>query len=92
MPVADAPTYLLLVTLRFFEYIAYLSFDKLFGNCINNTIKERAIENEHLYISCSTCGKEFNNLASGVIYLSTVIGKLEFCSDECCRDYLKKNL
>jgi len=29
---------------------------------------------------------------SGVIYQSTVIGKLEFCSDKCCRDYLKKNL
>ena len=38
------------------------------------------------------CGKEINNLLSGVIYLSTVKGKLKFCSDECCRDYLNKNL
>jgi len=55
-------------------------------------IGERVIENEHLYISCSTCRKEFNNLLCGVIYLSTIKGKLEFCSDECCRNYLKKNL
>lgn len=50
------------------------------------------MENEHLYISCPTCGKEFNNLLSGVRYTSTVKGVLEFCSDECCRDYLKKNV
>jgi len=50
------------------------------------------MENEHLYISCSTCGKEFNNVLSGVRYTSIVKGVLEFCSDECRRDYLKKNV
>ncbi len=50
------------------------------------------MENEHLYISCPTYDNKFNNLLSGVRYASTVKRVLEFCSDECCRDYLKKNL
>jgi len=53
-------------------------------------IKERAIENEHLYISFPTCTNEFNNVLSGVQYTSIVKGAIEFCSDECCGDYLKK--
>jgi hypothetical protein len=55
-------------------------------------INERAIENENLYISCPTYTKEFNNLESGVRYTSIVKGVIEFCSDECCLDYLKKNV
>jgi len=53
-------------------------------------IKERAIENEHLYFSCPTCTKESNILVSGVQSKSIVKGAIEFCSDECCGDYLKK--
>ena len=43
-----------------------------------------------MYNSCLICGDEYNNFVSGVIYISTVKGKLEFCSDKCCGKYLEK--
>lgn len=45
-----------------------------------------------MYISCLMCGNEFNNFVSGVIYQSTVKGKLDFCSDKCCKDFLTREL
>jgi hypothetical protein len=37
---------------------------------------------------CKSCDKEFQNLTKGVLYSSSTIGVLEFCSDACCKDYL----
>jgi len=37
---------------------------------------------------CKSCGKEFQSFDEGVIYSSTVKGILDFCSDECSKDYL----
>jgi hypothetical protein len=37
---------------------------------------------------CESCGKEFQGFDEGVIYSSTVKGILDFCSDECSKDYL----
>jgi hypothetical protein len=43
-----------------------------------------------MYVSCKSCGKEFNNLLEGVRYSSIVMGSLLFCSDDCCKNYLVK--
>jgi hypothetical protein len=43
-----------------------------------------------MYVSCKSCGKEFNNLLEGVRYSSVVMGNLLFCSDSCCKNYLVK--
>jgi hypothetical protein len=43
-----------------------------------------------MYVSCKSCGKEFNDLIDGVRYSSTVKGILLFCSDDCCKNYLNK--
>jgi ribosomal protein L24E len=37
---------------------------------------------------CKSCGKEFQNLTEGVLYSSSAIGVLEFCSDKCSKNYL----
>jgi hypothetical protein len=37
---------------------------------------------------CKSCGKEFQNLSEGVLYSSSAIGVLEFCSDNCSKNYL----
>jgi ribosomal protein L24E len=37
---------------------------------------------------CKSCGKEFQNLTRGVLYSSSTIGVLEFCSDNCSKNYL----
>ncbi len=36
---------------------------------------------------CKSCGKEFQNLSEGVLYSSSAIGVLEFCSDQCSKNY-----
>ena len=36
---------------------------------------------------CKSCGKEFQNLTRGVLYSSHAIGVLEFCSDDCSKNY-----
>ena len=36
---------------------------------------------------CKLCGKEFQNFTSGVLYSSHAIGVLEFCSDDCAKNY-----
>jgi hypothetical protein len=41
-----------------------------------------------MIIACKSCGKEFQNLSQGVLYSSSVIGVLEFCSDDCSKNYL----
>ena len=41
-----------------------------------------------MYVSCKSCGKEFNDLAEGARYSSVSIGNLLFCSDNCCKTYL----
>ena len=45
-----------------------------------------------MYNSCLEYGNDFNNFVSGVIFQSTVKGKLEFCSDKCCKDFLTQDL
>ena len=37
---------------------------------------------------CKLCGKEFQNFTKGVLYSSNAIGVLEFCSDDCAKNYL----
>lgn len=37
---------------------------------------------------CKSCGKEFQNLTEGVLYSSFARGVLEFCSDDCSKNYL----
>ena len=37
---------------------------------------------------CKSCGKEFQNLTEDVLYSSSGIGVLEFCSDNCSKNYL----
>ena len=44
-----------------------------------------------MYVSCKSCGKEFNDLVDGVRYSSTAKGVLLFCSDDCCKNYLNSN-
>jgi hypothetical protein len=34
-----------------------------------------------------SCGKEFQSLTAGVLYSSSVKGILEFCSDDCSKNY-----
>ena len=41
-----------------------------------------------MYVSCKSCGKEFNDLVEGTRYSSDVMGNLIFCSDNCCKTYL----
>jgi hypothetical protein len=41
---------------------------------------------------CKSCGKEFQSFNEGAIYSSSVMGILDFCSDECCRKYLNANI
>ena len=36
---------------------------------------------------CKSCGKEFQNFTEGVLYSSNAIGVLEFCSDDCAKNY-----
>jgi hypothetical protein len=43
------------------------------------------------YIHCNSCNKEFNDLAEGVRYSSSVKGVLWFCSDDCCKNYLNRS-
>jgi hypothetical protein len=43
-----------------------------------------------MYVLCKSCGKEYNDLAEGVMYSSTVKGILLFCSDDCCKNYLNR--
>ena len=45
-----------------------------------------------MYLNCSSCKKEFNNLVEGVKYSSSVIGIIPFCSDNCCKAYLNEKL
>jgi hypothetical protein len=49
--------------------------------CLSNILKIRMIK------ACKSCGKEFQNLTSGVLYSSSTIGVLEFCSDNCSKNY-----
>jgi hypothetical protein len=41
---------------------------------------------------CKSCGKEFQNLSEGVLYSSFARGVLEFCSDDCSKNYLNSQL
>jgi transposase-like protein len=41
---------------------------------------------------CKSCGKEFQNLTKGVLYSSSVRGVLEFCLDECSKNYLNSGV
>jgi hypothetical protein len=50
--------------------------------CINKIVKTRMIK------VCKSCGKEFQSLTEGVVYSSSAIGVLEFCSDNCSKNYL----
>ena len=50
--------------------------------CLSKIVKIRMIK------VCKSCGKEFQNLTEGVLYSSSIIGVLEFCSDNCSKDYL----
>lgn len=40
---------------------------------------------------CKSCSKEFQSFNEGVVFSSTVKGVLDFCSDDCCKDYLNNN-
>ena len=41
---------------------------------------------------CNTCGKDFDERVEGVRYSSsTKAVVLFFCSDECCKNYLKRS-
>jgi hypothetical protein len=37
---------------------------------------------------CKSCGKEFQSFNEGVLYSSSARGILDFCSDECSKNYL----
>jgi hypothetical protein len=37
---------------------------------------------------CKSCGKEFQSFNEGVLYSSSTMGILDFCSDECSKNYL----
>ena len=50
--------------------------------CLSNILKMIMIK------ACKSCGKEFQNFTSGVLYSSSTIGVLEFCSDNCSKNYL----
>jgi ribosomal protein L24E len=41
---------------------------------------------------CKSCGKEFQNLTRGVLYSSHAIGVLEFCSDDCAKNYFNSGM
>jgi hypothetical protein len=41
-----------------------------------------------MYVTCKSCGKEFNDLVKGAGYSSVTMGNLLFCSDNCCKNYL----
>ena len=46
---------------------------------------------KNMYVLCDSCNKEFNDLAEGVRYSSSIKGLLWFCSDDCCKNYLNVN-
>src|SRR5918996_6290909 len=50
--------------------------------CLSKIVKIRMIK------VCKSCGKEFQKLTEGVLYSSSGIGVLEFCSDNCSKNYL----
>jgi hypothetical protein len=41
---------------------------------------------------CKSCGKEFQGLTAGVLYSSHAIGVLEFCSDDCSKNYFNSGM
>jgi hypothetical protein len=41
---------------------------------------------------CKLCSKEFQNFTKGVLYSSHAIGVLEFCSDDCAKNYLNSGM
>jgi hypothetical protein len=47
----------------------------------------RVMSEQKMIKICKSCGKEFQNLTQGVLYSSHAIGVLEFCSDDCSKNY-----
>jgi hypothetical protein len=66
---------------------------RLIAQVIYNRKKEKDKKEKYDMIKvCKSCGKEFQNLSEGVLYSSFARGVLEFCSDDCSKNYLSSQL
>src|SRR5215208_4019118 len=61
---------------------------RLIAQVIMNRKKRNKKEKYDMIKVCKSCGKEFQNLSEGVLYSSFARGVLEFCSDDCSKNYL----
>jgi hypothetical protein len=63
-----------------------------YKQCQGRYIHMRQLCSNEMIRVCKSCGKEFQSFNEGAIYSSSVMGILDFCSDECCRKYLNANI
>jgi transposase-like protein len=58
----------------------------------NNVRRRRRGRTKNMIKVCKSCGKEFQNFTEGVLYSSHAIGVLEFCSDDCSKNYFNSGM
>src|SRR5215217_3170685 len=60
--------------------------------CLVNNVRRRRGRTKNMIKVCKSCGKEFQNFTEGVLYSSHAIGVLEFCSDDCSKNYFNSGM